>query len=112
MVSAPSLAGWGFLWSAAGRPKSRLEKSALVWPGAGQPTAGRTEALTLDWLGTDTDAEHPCDRVVVGLGERSGELCLHPDLDVPVRASWGDGEARLESLEVQPARPPAEIESP
>ncbi len=118
LVSAPSVAGWGFLWSAAARPKNRVDKSALVWPGAGQPTAGRAEALTLDWLGADTwsgtesATEHPCDRVAVSLGKRTGELCLHPELDVPVRASWGDGEARLESLDVVGAGPAAEVESP
>ena len=112
LVSAPSVAGWGFLWAAAGRPEGRLETDAFVWSGAGSPTAGRMETLMLDGLGSGALGEQPCDRIAVGLGQRSGELCLHPELDLPVRASWGKSEARLEALEIEPKRPPAEVESP
>ena len=99
LVIAPSVGGWGFVWADAGRPKARLETRGFALPGAGEPTAGRDEALALDWLGTEDD----CESVAVRLGSTTGSLCLHKDLDVPTRATWNELDARLETLTVEPA---------
>lgn len=89
-VLAPSLAGFGLAWVAAGRPEQSTAPMLTV-PGTGEGFAARLTESEAHQIGRD--------QVVLRLGESAVRLSMDARLGVPVRVERDGTTAELVSLE-------------